>query len=167
MANVITGLRFLFSIAILFVPALSRGFYVLYIAAGMTDMIDGTIARKTHTESEFGSRLDTAADFVFAVVCLIKLLPVLELDSGVIVWIAVIAIIKGINVISGYAMYKRFVAVHSIMNKVVGALLFVMPIAWQWIEFRYSVILVGMAATFAAVQEGHYIRTGNFIYSEL
>lgn len=63
MANFITSLRIICSIALLFCPALSQVFYVLYIIAGVTDMIDGTVARKTNTVSEFGSRLDTVADF--------------------------------------------------------------------------------------------------------
>ena len=28
-------------------------------------MVDGTVARKTNTVSEFGARLDTIADFIF------------------------------------------------------------------------------------------------------
>ena len=42
-------------------------------------MIDGTIARKMNTVTEFGARYNTAADFVFVVVCLIKLLPVISM----------------------------------------------------------------------------------------
>ena len=65
MANFITSLRIICSIALLLCPALSPVFYALYISAGFTDMIDGTIARKTNTVSEFGSKLDTVADFIF------------------------------------------------------------------------------------------------------
>lgn len=63
MANVITSLRIIGSMALLLYPALSTSFYALYIATGITDMIDGTVARKTNTVSEFGSKLDTVADF--------------------------------------------------------------------------------------------------------
>ena len=44
MANIITGCRILCSILLLFVPAFSPLFYILYLVAGFTDMIDGTIA---------------------------------------------------------------------------------------------------------------------------
>ncbi len=77
MANSITGIRILCSVALLFFPAFSPAFYTLYIVAGVSDMIDGTVARKTGTVSEFGSKLDTVADFVLVVVCLIKLIPIL------------------------------------------------------------------------------------------
>ena len=39
-------------------------FYTLYLVAGVSDMIDGTVARKTGTAGAFGSKLDTAADFM-------------------------------------------------------------------------------------------------------
>ena len=63
-------------------------------------MIDGEVARKTGTVSEFGSKLDTAADFVFVVVCLIKMIPAIQAPTWLIVWIIVIAVIKVINLIS-------------------------------------------------------------------
>lgn len=46
MANIITGIRILCSIALLAVPACSAFFYALYLTAGVSDMIDGTVARK-------------------------------------------------------------------------------------------------------------------------
>lgn len=160
MANYITGLRIICSMALLFCPALSTPFYSLYIVAGFTDMIDGTVARKTNTVSEFGSKLDTIADFVLIVACLIKLIPLLNIETWMFIWIAVIAVIKVINIVSGYVMQKRFVAVHSVMNKVTGALLFALLLTLRFIEFRYSAIVVCAVTTFAAIQEGHYIRTG-------
>ena len=160
MANIITGIRIVCSIALLFFPALSPAFYVLYIIAGVSDMIDGAVARKTGTVSEFGSKLDTAADFVLVVVCLIKLIPALDIPVWLIVWIAVIALIKGINLISGYAMHKEFIAAHTVMNKVTGIFLFLLPLTLSMIDLKYSGAFVCTVATFAAIQEGHLIRTG-------
>lgn len=163
MANFITVIRIICSIVLLLCPALSNSFYALYITAGITDMIDGTVARKTNTVSEFGSKLDTAADFIMVVVCLIKLIPMLNLETWIYIWIAVIAVIKAINIISGYVIQKKLVAIHSVMNKVTGALLFILPLTLRFIELRYSAIVVCVVATFAAIQEGHYIRTANKI----
>ena len=157
-ANIITGIRVLCSIAILFCPAFSVAFYSLYITAGLTDMIDGWVARKTNIVSEFGAKLDTIADIVFVVVCLVKLLPVLEPPVWLYVWIGVIAIIKIINIVSGFVVQKHFVAVHSVMNKVAGALLFVFPLTIPFIDVKYSAAAVCFIATFAAIQEGHFIR---------
>lgn len=159
MANLITSIRILCSIALLFFPAFSPSFYALYIVAGVSDMIDGTVAKKTGAVSEFGSKLDTAADFVLAAACLIKLIPVLDIPPWLLIWIAIIAMIKIINIVSGYVMYKEFVAVHTAMNKVAGILLFILPLTSALFDLKYSGVFVSAAATFAAVQEGHYIRT--------
>ena len=159
MANFITGIRILCSMMQLLNPVFSIPFYAFYIVAGITDMIDGTIARKTNTASEFGAKFDTVADFVFIAVCLLKLIPVMNIDAWIYVWIIFIAIIKAVNIVSGYVMQRKFIAVHSMMNKVTGALLFVLPLTLHLIELRYTVMVVCLVATFAAIQEGHYIRT--------
>lgn len=159
MANNITGIRILCSIALLFFPVFSPAFYTLYIIAGVSDIIDGTVARKTGTVSNLGSKLDTAADFVMVVVCLIKMIPVLDIPIWIIIWIAVIALIKVINIISGYVMRKEFVAAHTVMNKLTGIALFLLPLTLSIIDLKYSGMFVCALATFAAIQEGHLIRT--------
>lgn len=133
-------------------------FYVLYGMAGFTDIIDGTVARKTNTAGEFGAKLDTTADFIFVAVCLIKLLPVLDIPVWLWVWIAVIALIKIINIISGVVMHKKLTAVHSVMNKVTGALLFALPFTISFVDLKFSAAAVCAVATFAAIQEGYFIR---------
>lgn len=150
-ANIITDSRIVFSIALLFFPPLSSAFYVLYAAAGLTNMIDGTVARKTNTVSDFGAKLDAIAYFIFVAVCLIKLLSILDIPVWLWVWIAVIALIKIINIISGVIKYKRMIAVHSVMNKVTGALLFCLPLTLSFIELKYSAIIVCAVAPFAAM----------------
>ena len=158
-ANLITGVRILCSIALLFCQPFSPPFIVLYLIAGITDMTDGAVARKTGTTSEFGAKLDTVADFVFVAVCLWKLLPDLAVPLWLWIWIVLIVLIKMINMISGYVIQKCFVAIHTIMNKVTGILLFILPLTLPIVELKYSAPLVCAVATFAAIQEGHYIRT--------
>ena len=159
LANDITIIRILCSIALLFFPAFSTAVYVLYITAGASDMVDGWVARMTHTASELGAKLDTSADIVFVVVCLVILLPVLNIPVWLWVWISIIALIKIINIVSGYIVQKRFVSVHSTVNKVTGLLLFVFPLTLSFLDLKYSAAVVCIFATFAAIQEGHFIRT--------
>ena len=147
---------------LLFFPVFSPAFYALYITAGVSDMLDGAVARKTGTVSEFGSKLDTAADFVLVVVCLIKLIPVIHLPTWLIIWIIVIAVIKAVNLISGYVMRKKWVVLHTVMNKFTGMLLFVLPLTLTAIDLKFSGAFVSVVATLAAIQEGHMIRTGTW-----
>ena len=160
MANVITGIRIVCSIVLLFCPVFSPAFHALYITAGLSDMADGAAARKTGTVSEFGSKFDTAADFVLVAVCLIKLIPLIHVPAWLIIWIIVIAVIRAVNLISGVVMRKKIVVLHTVMNKLTGILLFILPLTLTFIDLRYSGAVVSAAATFAAVQEGHLIRTG-------
>ena len=160
MANLITGTRILCSAALLFCPAFSPSFVVLYLVSGLTDMVDGAVARKTGTVSAFGAKLDTAADFVLVAVCLWKLLPMLSVPLWLWLWIGGIALTKAVNLLSGYILQKRFVAMHTVMNKVTGMLLFVLPLTLPVVALNHSAPLVCTVATFAAVQEGYFIRTG-------
>ena len=160
MANTITFFRIAASTVLLFYPVFTPAFYAFYIAAGLSDMLDGFVARKTDTVSKLGARLDTIADFVFVVVCLIKLLPILSIPAWMYVWIGIIALIKVVNIISGFAVQKKLVAVHSVMNKAAGALLFLLPLTIPVLSLKYSAIVVCAVVTFAAIQEGHFIRTG-------
>ena len=158
MANIITSCRILCSAVMLFFPAFSPVFYVLYCLAGFTDMIDGAVARKTDTVSESGSRLDTIADMVFAAVCMIKMLPVLTIPVWLWIGTGAVAVIKIINVISGFIVQKKFAAEHTVMNKITGFMLFILPFTLPFIDLTYSGGLVCATAIFAAVQEGHLIR---------
>ena len=123
-------------------------------------MIDGTIARKLGTDGEFGEKLDTLADIVFVVAAAYKILPVMEISNSIWIWIGVIALIKIINIISGFVVAKQFVSVYTVANKITGLLVFLLPLTMAVVELRYSALVVCVVATFAAIQEGHFIRTG-------
>lgn len=160
MANIITGIRIVLSVVLLFSTALSPAFYVLYIAGGVSDIIDGAVARKTNTVSAFGSKLDTIADMVFVAVCLIKLLPVLTVPVWLYVWVGIIALIKVANIAEGYIRQKELISVHSTINKVTGGLLFLLPMTLTFIDIRISAVIICVVATAAAIHEGHLIKTG-------
>ena len=146
------------SIVLLFCPVFAPAFYLCYIMAGVSDMLDGFVARKTNTASRFGEKLDTIADYVFVVVCLIKLLPVIHIPIWMYVWIGIITLIKVVNIALGFAVQKTFISVHSAMNKATGVLLFLLPLTIPILPLKYSAVIVCTVATLAAIQEGHFIR---------
>ena len=158
-ANILTGSRIFGSILLLFFPAFSSGFYITYLLCGFSDMIDGTIARKTNSTSNFGSQLDTIADFIFVVISLFKLLPEIHIPHWLWIWSGMIAVIKIRNIIWGYVLKKQFIPLHTIMNKLTGLLLFLLPLTLSFADMKYSSFAVCSIATFAAIQEGVYIAT--------
>jgi CDP-diacylglycerol--glycerol-3-phosphate 3-phosphatidyltransferase len=159
-ANFITLCRMFGSILLLLFPVFSLGFYILYLFCGFTDMVDGTIARKTNTESAFGARLDTVADFVFVTVSLIKFLPAMDIPKWLWGWMAVIAVIRIGNMMFGWIFSRKVIALHTILNKLTGFLLFLLPLSLHVIELKYSAVVVCAVATVSAVQEGWLMKKG-------
>ena len=160
LANIITISRILGSIGLLHCPVFSYGFYAVYLFCGFTDMIDGSIARKTKSISEFGARLDTAADIVFATVCLIKILPLIHIPVWLWIWIIIIASVKTGNILWGLIRSKRLISIHTVLNKATGVLLFLFPFTLGVIEPMYSSVIVCSLAMTSAINEMFYARKG-------
>lgn len=167
MANAITSIRIVCALALIFCPPFSVWFYVLYIVGGLSDVLDGITARYFGQETKFGAQLDTTADIAFIVIVIIKIVRAIHIPIWLIIWIACIAAIKCINIFSGIVIYKRFVSEHTVMNKMCGVLVFTIPLCigrFPWRTVSALAILTCGAATFAAIQEGHYIRIGKEIH---
>lgn len=170
-ANIITASRFVAALGMVFAAVGSPVFWALYAWCGISDMVDGTIARCTGSESEAGARLDSLADIAFVCICLFKLLPLIPLPAWLIAWIVVIALCKVAAYASGLVLHGRIVALHTIANKAAGFLIFAtVPLvvfasptlfadSFPFSDPALFAIPVCAVATFAAIQEGHLIRT--------
>ena len=151
--------RIALCLPLLLVDAMTVPFWVLYLIAGITDMLDGFLARRWGVESKFGARLDSLADFVFVLAVGYKLFPYLKLPTALWMMIALIALVKTVNAICSYVVRHRIEYLHTKANKLTGFLLFIgvmtigqayfIPVAW----------VIACIAFFAAIQEGHLIRS--------
>lgn len=159
-ANILTVFRIFGSLLLLLFPVFTPAFYAAYLLCGFSDMIDGTIARKTNSVSEFGSKLDTAADLAFVIAASMKLLPTIRLSLGIWIWSGSIALIKISSIVWGSVSGKQFIALHTILNKAAGLLLFLLPFTVSFVEVNYSAIVACSVATLAALQEWLYIIKG-------
>ena len=158
--NIITLSRIPMAVALPFVQSSPAVFWALYLLCGLFDVLDGAVARSTGTVSRLGEKLDTIADIIFVAVWMVLFIPAIDVGRWLWIWTGVIALIKVVNVISGLAMKKGFVAKHTPANKATGILLFILPmvILLEVIKVPY-IVLVCLLATFAAIQEGHLTRT--------
>ena len=157
-ANIITGARIVLSLPLLFIPLTSALFYVLYLFCGFSDMIDGTVARKTNNASEFGAKLDTVSDFVFMTVALIKFVPHLHIPVWLWIWIGIIAMIKLGNAVFGFVRTKKLISPHTVPNKITGLLLFLLPMTISFVDLTYTLPVVCTVATVAAMHEWYYME---------
>ena len=161
-ANYISVSRIIMSIILFVTETLSIAFSIIYIYCGISDILDGFIARKSKNTSEIGSILDSISDIIFVIVAMIKILPIVNLTNGIIIWILIIVFIKIVNVTCSYIYYKKLLLLHTTANKITGFLLFITPFIIINTNSIIFEIIVCSIATFAAVQEGHYIRTRNY-----
>ena len=152
-ANIITLSRVVLSLPLLFIPLTSAWFCALYLLCGLSDMIDGTVARKTKCASEFGARLDTVSDFVFMIVVLIRFVPHLNIPVWLWIWIGIVAMIKIVNIVLEFVRTKKLISPHTVLNKVTGLLLFLLPVTISFVDITYTLPVVCTVATLAAIHE--------------
>ena len=151
--NILSASRIALCLPLLLADAMTVSFWVLYVIAGTTDMLDGFLARRWGVESKFGARLDSLADFVFVLAVGYKLFPWLKLPTALWMMIGVIALVKMVNAISSYVINHKIAFLHTKANKLTGFLLFIgmmtigqsyfVPVAW----------VIACIALFAAIQE--------------
>ena len=157
LANYISISRMIMAMVLLIPETFSIAFWIIYIYCGLSDMLDGYIARKKYIASEIGEKLDSVADIVFLGLALIKILPVLNLSGGIVVWLIFIAIIRVINIIIGFIINKRLMLLHTTANKITGIALLIAPIIILNTNLILVEIFICALATFAAGQEGYCI----------
>ncbi|OCS91056.1 CDP-alcohol phosphatidyltransferase family protein [Caryophanon latum] len=152
-ANYISITRIVLSITLLCITPLSMLFLLVYILCGITDMLDGYIARKMHTESTFGSKLDSIADFIMMLVLMFVLLPFLPLTESIMMWIVIIGVIKVGSIVIVFIKYRTFEMLHTYSNQVVGFVLFLYPMSLYVTPSHVLLCIICMIATFAALEK--------------
>jgi len=110
--NALTVVRFLLIPVI--VIACAAGEYIWAIAiltlSGLTDVLDGTIARKYNLISDFGKLMDPLADKLTQ----ISLLTTLTLKDIIPLWILIIVVLKEFCMVSGASfLYGKELVVSS------------------------------------------------------
>lgn len=157
--NIISASRGITALAMLFFPVFSTEFWVLYCWGGISDMIDGTIARKMNAESELGSRIDSIADLVFIICTAVLILPSVKLPLWIWFWSAAIGVIKLVGIIIGSCRQRKLAIPHSTTNKLTGILLFCLPFAIVRFDVLIPVVIVCTLATFSLLEDYFFIRT--------
>ncbi len=129
LANYITALRIVGTLILFFLPSFSISFFIVYTLTGLTDALDGFVARKTKSESPFGAKLDSVSDLVFYAVMLILILPTLIRILPFWIWFGVgfILFLRIVNYITVFIRFRRFPALHTYLNKLSGLTIFFIP----------------------------------------
>ena len=142
----ITMVRIIGSV-ILLIPAIetqSAAFLIIYGVCGVSDAIDGFVARRTNCVTPFGKKLDSASDLIFYLTMAFRMfMPLKEALHPIVFWtvfglmgyrllVYIIAAIK----------YKVFLSSHTYFNKATGLVVFLLPyfIGFEKFFFWYSIV---------------------------
>ena len=153
--NFITSLRILGTLTLLGLEPMSASFFLVYTITGVTDVLDGFIARLTGCVSDFGAKLDSVADLLFYSIMVLRFFPVLlETVSGHI-WFAIILIVLiRVGLYLGFALkHHALISNHTYLNKLTGALVFCLPFVVNTKGFGVYSVLVCIVAFSAAIYE--------------
>ena len=165
--NIISCFRLFGTVALLLTDPLSAYFYVIYTLCGISDVLDGTIARATGNTTELGAKLDSIADILFYTVMLIKILPLLINALPGWIWYIVAAVIavRIMAYIVAAVKYRRFASLHTYLNKLTGALIFTVPYFFYGDgRFVFAISMtVCVVAGIASLEElGIHLRTKEY-----
>ncbi len=165
-ANLITSIRLVGAIALIFIKPLTTAFYIVYTFCGLSDAVDGLVARKLKITSKFGSKLDSACDLLFYTVMMVKIIPKLCEMLWIPVWIFLFAVLllRVAAYIYSAAKFRKFASVHTIFNKITGAGVFAVPyfILLDKISFNvYGSIVCTVALIAATVDLVSFIKNAD------
>ncbi len=152
-SNLLSVIRIIVAPSILFFQAFSIFFFIIYSLCGLTDILDGYIARKTDSVTNLGAKLDTIGDIVFMASVVIVVLPVIEIPKIIWIWIIVIFIIRIISMVISYYKYNVFSMLHTMGNKLTGFTLFFFVYLYPFMDLTILTSLICILATYSSIEE--------------
>ena len=153
LANIITASRFVFAGLLVLSEPMSALFWVWYVCGGLSDLIDGPVARKLHQQSALGAKLDSIADIVFIACVCFAVLRSVVFPVWVIAGAVGIALVRFVSYGVGYRKYRTFATIHTWLNKATGFLLFIFPVLFALIGVGAACGVICGVGFLAAVEE--------------
>jgi len=128
--NILSGSRIILALSLLLFTPFSVEFMTIYVIAGLTDLLDGLLAKKLNCQSAIGANLDGAADLLLAGVVLWMLLPVMVMPGWATIVVLSILGIRLVSALVAYARFREFVMLHTLANKVTAVIAFLFPVLY-------------------------------------
>ena len=155
--NIITSIRLFGALVIIFLEPFTIPFFIVYSLSGISDALDGFVARKFHLESRIGSVLDSISDIVFLGVMAAKIFPTLLELLALWNWLLIIVPIffHFVAYIICAIKFKKFSAIHTYANKITSAAIFFYPftfIGFVRPVYEIYVIVFGTIAIYGSIE---------------
>lgn len=152
-ANYISIARICLALTLALTKPLSIAFFTIYLVCGISDVLDGYIARKTHTTSKLGEKIDSIADLIMIMVLMYVLYPIINLTVQIIVCIVIIVIIRAVSMMVVFWKYQTLGILHSYGNKITGLVLFFFPLSLAFVQPDMLLYLICVVASISAIEE--------------
>lgn len=151
--NTLSVVRIVASISLLFFFKEPKVLIPIYLFCGISDFLDGYLARRYNLVSQWGARLDSIADTVFYLILLFYLYQVYGyLFIPYLYTIFIVIIIKFFSLLAGIIKYRKFIGLHTYANKLAGLLVFLLPFC-IWTGLFPIIPLILIIAFIASVEE--------------
>lgn len=153
--NMLSILRIILSLLLIPLYPVDYFFIIVYLTIGLTDVLDGLIARKFGYVSELGAKLDSIADLIFYSIYVLLFLKLFSsaFESLFQVILILIICIRLINMIVTKLKYKKIVFIHTIANKLTGLLVFLAPLVLLYVDHAVPIKIMFAIALVAAIEE--------------
>lgn len=123
-ANIISIFRILLTPILIFSVYNPLLFGILFLIAGISDTLDGTIARYFKQTSSLGSKLDTIGDSLLLIPTIIAFIIHFDLSFILPFLIATLVLIV-IYRITQFIIYKKFLSYHFLTGKLSAVILYI------------------------------------------
>lgn len=151
--NALSIFRVMMIIPLFLFEPLSFLFMVAYVLAGVSDIIDGPIARKFNVVSQFGAALDGGADLLFLFAALFRIGPVIEFANWLWIWIGVAIVFKLFASVIGYIRHKEIIFLHTYIGKFFMLNLLFFPVYYLFFEADTVLIVLLMLVTIVIIED--------------
>jgi CDP-diacylglycerol--glycerol-3-phosphate 3-phosphatidyltransferase len=152
-ANSITCCRMLLAVGLLFTTPFSATFWICYLCAGLSDILDGLAAKVLKQESELGAKLDSAADILLVCAAAVIVLRPVAIPLWLWICAAAIGILRLTGYAVGYVKFHTFSALHTYLNKAAGLTLFGFPLICFLLGLQGGGILICAVCAISAIEE--------------
>ncbi len=129
-------------------------FLVMYSLCWFTDLIDGPIARRTKTASDFGSKLDDLGDYTTIVITVIIFTIWLKNQMLTFVpFLVAIAVIRISNIVITNRKYGKTYIIHTYLNKFTALTVYITPVIYLLFDNTVMLYAVMTVAILASIEE--------------
>lgn len=137
----------------MYIKPFSIAFWICYFLGGLSDLLDGFVARTLNQQSAKGAKIDSIADFVFAVSIFIIVLKHIFLPGWLWRFISLILVTRIITFSVGFYKYRTFSSLHTYFNKASGLLIFMFPLLYIILKLDVAGTIVCIISFVASVEE--------------